>query len=67
MPAAKKSYYSILIQESSDDQNNLFQISSKLMYTQTENKLPSHASLEELANRIADLCYDKNSKRRSDQ
>ncbi len=66
IPVTKRNYYSNLIQEGSGYQKKYFQILGKLIQTKTENKLHSHASLNELTNRFAEYFDDKNTKIRCD-
>ena len=52
-------HYRNIIHENASDQKQLFKITNKLMHRNDVQKLPSHDSTEELADRFADYFIDK--------
>ncbi len=56
---ARCQYYNNIIKENSGDQKVLYKTVNKLLHRKAETPLPSHTSLEELAERFADFFSDK--------
>ena len=56
---SKKKYFNSKIKEASGDQKSLFKVMNKLFHNHNEPILPSHDSLDELANRFADVFITK--------
>ncbi len=56
---AKRDYYSTRIANIDEDQRGLFRETAKLLNHNTLQKLPSHSSFHDLANKFADFFEDK--------
>ena len=63
---ARSTHYNEQIITNSSDQKALYQVVDKLMHRKSEPMLPSHDSLEDLANKFADFFADKIVRIRSD-
>ena len=57
---SKKTFYNDNIDSCAGDQKELFKIIDKIMHNYEEPQLPSHNSLDELVNKIADFFVTKN-------